>query len=308
MADVLLGFAVVATVVAFGYLAGVLKVLGTEAIEVLTRSAFYVFAPPLLFLILSRVDIAHLLTGQLPIFAFVALLTALVYIVVVKVWLTKETSRITVGALSSSYVNSTNIGLPLAAYILGDAALAAPVLLFQLIVMTPLALTVLDISTLGRTSMLRMVLSPFRNPLIIGSLLGFLVSAFEVPIPEVVTAPLDLMGQAAIPVLLLALGLSLAKEGVWDAKDQRTEIGIAVTMKLVVMPAIAWLLGHFVFDLDPEALFSVVILSALPTAQNVFTYATKYNVATSLARDSVVITTIASLPAMLVIALLLAPA
>lgn len=54
--------------------------------------------------------------------------------------------RTTIGALCSSYVNSGNLGIPIAVYVLGDASLVAPVLLFQQIMVTPIALTVLDLS------------------------------------------------------------------------------------------------------------------------------------------------------------------
>ena len=73
------------------------------------------------------------------------------------------------------------------------------------------------------------------------------------------------------------------------------------------MPLIACAAGVFVCVLEPAALFAVVILATLPCAQNVFNYAQRYSVAIALARDSVVITTVLSLPVMMVIALLLAP-
>jgi len=215
--------------------------------------------------------------------------------------------RLIVGGLAASYVNSNNIGLPLAAYILGDPALAAPVLLFQLIVMSPVALTILDISSHGSLSGRRILSGPIRNPLIIGSILGVVVSWWDLELPDIIHEPLDLLGQAAVPTLLFALGLSLASQRLWEAREFRREIAVAAIIKLIVMPLIAWLLGVFVFSLDDHALFTVVILAALPSAQNVFNYSQRYHVATPLARDSVVLTTLVSLPIMIGLALLLAP-
>ena len=137
--------------------------------------------------------------------------------------------------------------------------------------------------------------------------MGVVISALDLRIPDIVHEPLELLGQAAVPTLLFALGLSLATQRLWDAKDQRPDIALATGIKLVVMPLIAWAAGAFVFELEPAALFTVVILAALPSAQNVFNYAQRYSVAIALARDSVVITTVLSLPVMMVIALLLAP-
>ena len=52
-----------------------------------------------------------------------------------------------IGTLCSAYVNAGNLGLPIAAYVLGDAALIAPMLLMQLLVLQPVALAVLDTVT-----------------------------------------------------------------------------------------------------------------------------------------------------------------
>jgi hypothetical protein len=71
------------------------------------------------------------------------------------------------------------------------------------------------------------------------------------------------------------------------------------------MPVLAWFFGHFVFGLADEALFAVVVMASLPTAQNVFNYAQRYDRGEIVARDSVLITTIGSVPVLIVVALLL---
>ena len=305
--QVIVGFGIVALVVAVGYVVGRIGILGPTALDVLSKSAFFVFSPALLFVVLGDADIQQLFSRLLPVSALSALATLGIFVLIAAVFLRRKVRALTVGGLASSSVNSNNIGLPLAAYVLGDPALAAPVLLFQLIVMTPVALTILDISTSGRVSLGRILSQPFRNPLIIGSVLGVIVSATDIAVPEIIHEPLEILGQATVPTLLFALGLSLATQKLWDAKDQRPDIVLAATLKLLVMPAIAWLLGAFVFALSPESLFTVVILATLPSAQNVFNYAQRYGVSIPLARDSVVITTVLSLPVMLLVAFFLAP-
>ena len=307
MSNVVLGFGIVALVVATGYFVGRLRILGEWALEVLTKAAFFVFSPALLFIVLGDADIRQLFSNLLPVSALAAGGTLLIFVLVAKLLWKRNVSQLTVGALASSYVNANNIGLPLAVYILGDPAAAAPVLLLQLIVLTPVALTILDVTSSGKVSVRRILSQPIRNPLIIASAMGVVVSALDVTVPDILHEPLDLLGQAAVPTLLFALGLSLATQRLWDAKEQRPDIALAAGLKLVVMPLIAWAAGAYVFHLDQAALFTVVILAALPSAQNVFNYAQRYSVSIALARDSVVITTVLSLPVMMVIALLLAP-
>lgn len=305
--EVFVGFAIVTLVVATGYVTGRLGILGPTALDVLSKAAFFVFSPALLFIVLGDADIQVLFSDLLPVSALAAVGALVLYVVIAVVSRVRGAGRLTVGGLAASYVNSNNIGLPLAAYILGDPALAAPVLLFQLIVMSPVALTILDISSHGSLSARRILSGPIRNPLIIGSILGVVVSWWDLELPDIIHEPLDLLGQAAVPTLLFALGLSLASQRLWEAREFRREIAMAAIIKLSVMPLIAWLLGVFVFSLDDHALFTVVILAALPSAQNVFNYSQRYHVATPLARDSVVLTTLVSLPIMIGLALLLAP-
>ena len=305
--EVFVGFAIVTLVVATGYVTGRMGILGPTALDVLSQAAFFVFSPALLFIVLGDADIQVLFSDLLPVSALAAVGALVLYVVIAVVSRVRGAGRLTVGGLAASYVNSNNIGLPLAAYILGDPALAAPVLLFQLIVMSPVALTILDISSHGSLSARRILSGPIRNPLIIGSILGVVVSWWDIALPDIIHEPLDLLGQAAVPTLLFALGLSLASQRLWEAREFRREIAMAAIIKLSVMPLIAWLLGVFVFSLDDHALFTVVILAALPSAQNVFNYSQRYHVATPLARDSVVLTTLVSLPIMIGLALLLAP-
>ncbi|MEL0256236.1 MAG: AEC family transporter [Pontimonas sp.] len=305
--EVFVGFAIVTLVVATGYVTGRIGILGPTALDVLSKAAFFVFSPALLFIVLGDADIQVLFSDLLPVSALAAIGALVLYVVIAAVSRVRGAGRLTVGGLAASYVNSNNIGLPLAAYILGDPALAAPVLLFQLIVMSPVALTILDISSHGSLSARRILSGPIRNPLIIGSILGVVVSWWDLELPDIIHEPLDLLGQAAVPTLLFALGLSLASQRLWEAREFRREIAMAAIIKLSVMPLIAWLLGVFVFSLDDHALFTVVILAALPSAQNVFNYSQRYHVATPLARDSVVLTTLVSLPIMIGLALLLAP-
>ena len=307
MTEVFVGFAIVTLVVATGYVTGRIGILGPTALDVLSKAAFFVFSPALLFIVLGDADIRILFSDLLPVSALAATGALVLYVVIAMVSRVRGVGRLTVGGLAASYVNSNNIGLPLAAYILGDPALAAPVLLFQLIVMSPVALTILDISSHGSLSGRRILSGPIRNPLIIGSILGVVVSWWDLELPDIIHEPLDLLGQAAVPTLLFALGLSLASQRLWEAREFRREIAVAAIIKLSVMPLIAWLLGVFVFSLDDHALFTVVILAALPSAQNVFNYSQRYHVATPLARDSVVLTTLVSLPVMIGLALLLAP-
>jgi malonate transporter len=307
MIGVLIGFAIIAFVVAVGYGIGRSGLLGPDAAHVLGRLGFFVLSPALLFTVLAEADVAALFSDLLPTTASAAALTIVMFALIALLVWRRAVPEATIGSLGSAYANATNMGIPLSAYVLGDAAASAPVFLLQLIVITPIALTILDFSTGGKPSLGRILLQPVRNPLIIASALGFLIAVTGVEIPPELFRPFELIGGAAVPVILIAFGMSLHGTRVLAAGEFRKDVVLASAFKLVLVPVAAWLLGHFVFGLEGQALFAAVILMALPTGQNVFNYAQRYRRGEVLARDVVFITTLGSFPAMLVVAALLAP-
>lgn len=307
MVGVLIGFAIIVAIIVVGYLIGRFNLLGPSADRVLSRLAFFVLSPALLFTVLAEANVAHLFSAFLPISAIAAVMDIAVFLVIALLLWRRSIPQATIGALSSAYVNANNIGLPVSVYVLGDASSSAPVILLQLIVLAPIALTILDVSTSGKLSVARILLQPVHNPLIIGSLLGLIVAVTHVQIPAPVLAPFQLVGAAAVPVILMNFGMSLHGSRVLAPGTDRKDVILASTLKLAVMPVIAWLLAHFVWHLQGHQLFVVVVLAALPTAQNVFNYAQRYDSGVTLARDTVLITTALSIVALVIIAALLAP-
>lgn len=305
MQGVLSGFAVIAVVIGVGYALGRGGHLGEHGREVLTRLAFHVTSPALLFTMLARADLSVIFSSRLLVTAMSTAAVAGVFIAVgaVRRW---GVGRTTIGALCSSYVNSGNLGIPIAVYVLGDASLVAPVLLFQLIGVTPVALTVLDLSGEGaKGSPARRLLTPLRNPIAVGSLAGVVVSASGLRIPGPLLDPLTLIGNMSVPAVLLAFGISLCGSTMPGRGPDRYPVLLSVALKSVGQPAVAWAVASGVFGLSGAHLLDVVVTSALPAAQNLFTYASSYGVGERLARDSILLSTMASVPVLVVVAALL---
>lgn len=307
MGGVLIGFAIIAVVIGVGYLIGRFDILGPGADRVMARLAFFVLSPALLFTVLAEADVHKLFSEVLPISAAVAALNIAIYATVaVAIW-RRGVPETVIGSLASGYLNGNNIGLPVSLYVLGDAASSAPVILLQLVIIAPVALTLLDLSTSGKPSLRRIVLQPLRNPLIIGSVLGLVVAVAGIELPGPVLAPFELVGAAAVPVVLLGFGMSLHGSRPLAPGSARQDVVLASILKLAVMPVAAWALGFFVFGLTGHTLFVVTVLAALPTAQNVFIYAQRYGRGVILARDAVLITTAGSIVVLVIVAALLAP-
>ncbi|MFB7844426.1 AEC family transporter [Microbacterium sp. NPDC056052] len=305
MLATLTGFAVVGLAIFVGYVIGRIDLLGTHAREVLSRLTFFVLSPFLLFSVLAKADAHVLFSALLPVSAIAAVVVIAVYALVARIVWRRSVGETMIGALSAGQVNSNNIGIPLSLYLLGSAAYPAPVILMQLLVFTPISLTILDTVTAGRTSVWRTVLRTATNPIILASALGTLVSVLGIELPPIVIEPVTLIANACVPVLLISYGISLHGQRVLGAAGHRRDVLLASALKLLVMPAIAWLLAQFVFGLSAHAVLIVVVLAALPTAQNVFNYSQRYGVGEAVSRDTVFLTTIGCVPVLLGAVLLL---
>lgn len=304
MSGILTGFAVIAFAVVVGYVVARVDLLGPHARPVLSRLTFFVLSPVLLFVILARADVKTLFSALLPVSMVTAAIIILGYVLVARFVLRRRVAETVIGALSAGQVNSNNIGIPISLYMLGNAAYSAPVILFQLLVLMPLALGVLDAATSGSRSPLRIVQQTVKNPMLIGSALGVLVAVLGIPLPPIVMDPLAFFAAACVPVLLMSYGMSLHGQRIMTEPGRRIDVLIASALKLLVMPAVAWAVA-VAFALPADQVLVVVTLAALPTAQNVFNFAQRYGVGEILARDVVFLSTVGCLPVLLGVAVLL---
>lgn len=306
MQGVLEGFAVIGAVIAVGVLLAHLEVLGADAQRLMLRLVFYVATPALLFRLLSEADVRQVFSSVLAVAALSVVVVVAVYLVLARWWWHRDPGEATVGALTTSYVNAGNLGLPIAAYVLGDGALIAPVLLMQLVVITPIAFAVLDAATSQHgPSLVRAVRQPFTNPITVGAVLGVGMALSGWSAPLAVTAPLDLVGAMAVPGALLAYGMALRLGPRPMAAGSTSEVVVASALKLFGQPLVAYLLGRYAFELEGAQVLAVTVVAALPTAQNIYVYASLYDRSAVLARDVIFATTLLSFPVLVVVAALL---
>lgn len=301
MLGVLEGFTIIGIVVGLGYLVERLQILPADAGRVLNRFAFFIALPALMFTTLAGADLRIVFSSRLPVAAASFLAMAAVYALVVGAVMRRGLARTTVGAVGAALLNANNMGLPVAAYVFGDPTQVAPILLFQLLFATPVCLAVFDVLSRGKVSLATVLSQPVRNPIVLGSALGVLVNLLGWSVPSVVHEPLHMLGGAGIPLILTAFGMSLRGSRPLSVPGQRAETLLAVGLKVAAMPVVAFLLGRFLFPLAPQDLYAATVLAGLPTAQNLFNFSARYQQNVSLARDIVLLSTVASVPALLLV-------
>ncbi|SJM61647.1 AEC family transporter [Gulosibacter sp. 10] len=310
MLGVFEGFSVIGIIIAIGAVIERTGWLGPHGRQVLNGLAFHVATPALLFGLMYEAELSVLFSDQFLLTALGMLAMAFVYGLVggLRRWGVGPT---TIGAMAASYVNSGNLGIPIAVYLLGDGSLIAPVMLVQQLILCPIMLGILDVSSAARQGRRlpwwQLVVRPFTNPVVVGALAGLLCNVLGLPVPEFVAEPIGLVGAMAVPAVLLAFGMSLRDNAVPLRGDDRAQVLIATGLKAFVHPVLVWALGAFVFGMSGPVLFVVVVTAALPSAQNIYTYAATYRVGVSLAQESILLTTVLSVPVILLATLLLHP-
>jgi malonate transporter len=300
------GFAVIGVAIIVGYVLARTGVLGDGAYLALNRMSFYAATPALLFTILSRSDLRVVVSPHMAIAVMSFFAAAAVSLLVSRLVLRSSFGESVVGMVSSGFSNNNNIGLPLTLYIVGDVHYAAIVMLMQSVLVTPPFLAALSKASGERSRIGDILLGVVTNPIIIAAALGLTVAAIGVELPAPVMAPIEMIATAAIPVILIAFGVSLVGQG--GLRPMAAGAGAVISasaIKLVFMPVVAFLLAHFVFGLKGVPLLAAVLIAALPTGQMVFSYAARYGVGVPLARNVVLVTTLGCVPIVVLIALLL---
>ncbi|MEH1058202.1 AEC family transporter [Micromonospora sp. CPCC 206171] len=191
-----------------GWVTGRRGLLGGAAERVLGGFVFHLAMPAALFTALSRTELDVRLPALGAFAASTAATMALAF-VLCAVARRRGGGEATIGAMAAGYVNSANLGIPVALQVLGDATFLTGVLLFQVLVVTPVVLVLLDRSAGRAWRPGRLLTLPLRNPVIAGPALGALCAALHWRPPDLIGAPLAMLGAAAVPTALVTLGLSL---------------------------------------------------------------------------------------------------
>jgi malonate transporter len=286
-------------IVLSGYLSGRLGVLGGESAAALNRFVYYFALPPLLFIFTARAPITEIFHWPF-IFTYVGgtALTLLVALIVNYLFLrNRGVAELSLFSLTAVFANTAYMGIPLFATAFGPEG-TLPAIVATLAANTVLiggAIAALETVQTSNASIYRSVLNVvrtlLRNPLLIAPLMGALVSLSTLPIPKPVGNFLDLMAAAAGPAALFALGLSLfGRKLLGDV----AEVAWLTALKLLVHPMMTYMLATYVFAMEPIWAKSAVILSALPVGALVFVVAQQYDVYVQRASSAIVVTTAVS--------------
>lgn len=282
-------------IIGLGYWAGRTKFFSAEATAFLTKFVFYFPLSAMLFRFASNLSLAEIFE---PRFVAAYLLASFaLYAVVLTVARLRGTGW-TEGAMEAHAGVSGNtgfLGVPMLVMLLGPAA-AGPVMMVLTIDMVVFSSLITLIITGAREGQLRLstlaVLGRglLANPMIVSIVLGFLWSGLGLPLPDVINEFMGLLGAAATPCALFAIGASLAGRRV----DRLALAGWITLAKVVLHPALVAVAALVIFDVASFAAGVMIAAAALPVAGNVFILAQHYGVAPQRISTAILISTAVS--------------
>jgi len=278
-----------------GYLTTRGGVVSAGASEALTKFAQSVAFPCLLFRAVSGLDIAAEFHPALLI-SYYAAATGCFFVGMfgARLLFRRDWQDCVVVGFCCMFANTLMMGLPITERAFGTDALAAN---FAIIAIHAPFCYTLGIVTMeivraggqGPGALARQILRQvLTNPLVIALALGFIVNLGGIWLPPPVTATIDMLANAAVPVGLFAIGGVLTQYRI--AGDARL-IAMVCVISLMLQPGLVWMLGRLT-DLSDSAFRSAVLTAAVAPGINAYVFATIYDRAKRVAASSVLITTV----------------
>jgi malonate transporter and related proteins len=277
-----------------GYAAGRSRLLSSSAINGMSVFVFYFALPALLLVSVAQAPVREILDPRLlaawlgPSIA----LFALTYLLAGRLFATNPSQR-AIQALTAVFSNVGFVGLPLVIVAFGTAATipAIIVVLIDTVIMIGIATAIIETHRGGGGGAARVTRAiasgVVRNPIILASAAGMLLGLYQLELPGPLAAYLQLLGSAAAPTALFALGASLAGRPMGEGLG---ETGILVGIKLLVHPALVFLVATLLGL--PDLWTAVLVVQAsLPIAANVYVLAQRYRVHVEQASTAIFVST-----------------
>ncbi len=285
-------------IIAAGYGVARIGLLGEASSEALNGFVYYIALPALFFLAMAQTPFARIfdwpflgafLGATFAIFLLTMALAALLF--------PGRLGQTTLHGLSAAFPNTGYIGIPLFIAAFGTDG-AFPVVLtnvVQSVTIFVAAIILMEIDRSWGRGAGRLIGDVVRgialNPFVIASTAGLLVNASGIGLAQPVETFFSLVGAAAAPCALFALGLFMVGKPITTGLGEVAWVNL---FKLVAYPALAWVAGSQVFGLPPDQTAKLVLICALPTGALVFVLAQKYGIYIQRSSAIILISTVLS--------------
>tara|TARA_Y100001968_G_scaffold328865_1_gene376901 strand:- start:275 stop:1201 length:927 start_codon:yes stop_codon:yes gene_type:complete len=284
------------SLIAIGYLLKKINFMSEQNGTVLSKFAFYILLPPLMFTSILSGDASKSLNLNFILSYEIITISIFVLTYLLGLLMKLKTMEMALFGLNAAYPNYGYIGVPLCILAFGTEA-AIPLALILLadtfVLLTTLIFYKLtenrkpSLKELGKEVVKRFV----YNPLMMSVFVAFIFSIADINIVTAIDRTLSIVAASATAVALIALGVSL---NVTSIKNQKSVLFFITLIKLVVHPILIFIIFKFQTDIDPIWVKTAVVCASLPVAANVFVLANYYKTFSNESAAAITITTIVS--------------
>lgn len=281
--------------IGLGYSAAITRFFSAEATVYLTKFVFYFALSAMLFRFSSDLSLSELYDPEF-IFAYLSASLIIYFLATsVAIFRKKVPSEAAVEAQCSVIGNVGFLGIPMLAILMGPDAVGfiMIILAIDLIIFGSLIVLIIVASKDKKLDLFlfyRVLLGLMKNPMIVSIICGLLWSASGWSIPEPINDFVIMLGSAATPGALFAIGASLAQKS-----TERFEVAAWLSFcKLVLHPLAVCIAVFFIFEVEIYAATVMIAAASLPVAGNIFMVAHHYNVAPKRASAAIFLSTVLS--------------
>lgn len=256
----------------------------------LSQSILYLFSPALVF--------HGLATTEMPL-SNVGIILAFSILLLIALFLVGNFSALLFGiagtekralVIAGIFMNAGNYGLPVAYFAFGQEGLATAIIFF--VIQAILGWTVgIFLASRGNKSYVGALLTVFKVPTTYAAISGFLVGAYSLEIPLWLLNSTDVLGDAAIPAMLIILGIQIASS---SRLSNLKPIVLASVIRLGISSLLAYTIAT-ALSISPLDAKILIIVSGMPTAVFTIILATEYGGDPELSSSIVITSTLLSL-------------
>ena len=286
------------SIILVGVLAGRFALFGENDIATLNKFVFRIAIPPALFGLTA--------TAAPPALADLSLVTAYFTAAIIAMAASYSIGRLAFSlqpaeagahAFSSVLGNAVFLGLPIAISIEGWARPFVTLMLVEGVFVFAAGVAMMSPRSEGGglSTFAKNLITPFRNPIIVAMIAGFLFSALGLRLPEPASRLLDLFARAGGPVALFSLGLFLSTQSMNAYSTVAGRITAVTAIKLVALPCAALLLAHIFGVQDTHYIAALALFCFVPTGAFAYILASQFGVYEKESAAAVMVTSILSL-------------
>jgi malate permease and related proteins len=260
-------------------------------IRAISRLSFYIFSPSLVFTSITHSTLSGAEFGQMALFAAIIIVSMTLLSVACGIALRLERHMLASFVIAAIFVNAGNYGMPLNQFAFGDVALPLAAVYYSISSVAVYTLGVL-IASLGRRPLRAVLVHSLTLPTTYALLGAGVLGLTQWALPQPVDRALALLGQGAIPVLLVVLGLQIASVRQWP-RERLGLAAIATVLQLVVAPLLALGLAGLM-GLNGPIRQAAILESAMPAAVIIIILSAEYELDSAFVSSTVVMSTLLS--------------